>query len=157
MTDTGCNLFSLDLRNGQVLCGYKGVASVLGICFRSAQRVLGLSGAVTSIASSPTFMASVALDRFTRIHSTPLPPQEVGQQVDRKGDVLEKVYMKTTSTVIIWDGEISSAQSAGEEGSEDYSDSEDEAVWDGMEDVRDSDEEDGQRGTRRKTKKSKAG
>lgn len=102
-------------------------------------------------------MASVALDRFARIHSTPLPPQEVGQQVDRKGDVLEKVYMKTTPTVIIWDGEVASSQLAGEEGSEDTSDSEDEAMWDGMEDVGDSDEEDGQRGTRRKSKKSRAG
>lgn len=33
VTDTGCNLFSLDLRNGQVLCGYKGVDSITGFFF----------------------------------------------------------------------------------------------------------------------------
>ena len=66
----------------------------------------GLSGAITSIAPSPTVMASTALDRFVRIHCTPLPPQQAGQQVEKKGEILDKVYVKSIPTVIIWDGDI---------------------------------------------------
>lgn len=102
-------------------------------------------------------MASVSLDRFTRIHSRSLPPQEAGQQVEKKGDVLEKVYMKTTPTVIIWDGEVTSSRPTEKKSSDDDSDSEDEEVWDGMKETGDSDEEDGPKGARRKIKKSKAG
>ncbi|KAF7967689.1 hypothetical protein HWV62_33385 [Athelia sp. TMB] len=140
VTDNGSNLFSLDLRNGTILCGYK-----------------GLSGATTSIAPTSTFMASVGLDRFTRIHTTPLPPQEAGQQVDKKGEVLEKLYMKTTPTVIVWDGEVASSRPVKGSGSNEASDGEDEDVWDDMEHVGDSEEENGGQGARRKGKKSKRG
>ena len=102
-------------------------------------------------------MASVGLDRFTRIHSTPLPPQEAGQQVDKKGEVLEKVYMKTTPTVIVWDGEVASSRPVKGSGSDEESDSEDEGVWDEMEHVGDSEEENDGQGARRKGKKSKRG
>lgn len=111
---------------------------------------------MTSIAPSPTFIASAALDRFTRIHSTSLPPQQAGHQVEKKGDVLEKVYVKTTPTVIIWDGDVASSRPSDEQHSDIGNESEDEGVWDGMEPVGDSDEEDIPRGRKRKIK-SQAG
>ena len=64
---------------------------------------LGISGAVNSLAVAPSFLASVSLDRFTRIHSTFPPATEVGEQQEEKGTVLDKVYMTTVPTVVIWD------------------------------------------------------
>jgi len=116
----------------------------------------GLSGAITSIAPSPTVMASTALDRFVRIHCTPLPPQQAGQQVEKKGEILDKVYVKSIPTVIIWDGDI--ARDLNVKPEEEKSDSEDGNVWDGMEDVDDSDgDETGSRTRPKRNKKSRAG
>lgn len=55
------------------------------------------------MAVAPSFLASVSLDRFTRIHSTFAPATEVGKQQEEKGTVLEKAYMTTVPTVVIWD------------------------------------------------------
>ncbi|KAF9246568.1 hypothetical protein BU15DRAFT_39865 [Melanogaster broomeanus] len=86
LSDQGTNLFSLDLRNGGIVYAYKGI-----------------SGAVTSVAAAPSFLASVSLDRYTRIHSTFPPPAEVGKQVEERGTVLDKAYMTAVPTVVIWD------------------------------------------------------
>lgn len=43
------------------------------------------------------------MDRFTRVHSTFPPAAEVGRQQEEKGTVLDKVYMTTVPTVVIWD------------------------------------------------------
>ncbi|KAG6911489.1 hypothetical protein DXG01_014563 [Tephrocybe rancida] len=85
-SDSGSNLYSLDLRNGKISYGYQGI-----------------SGAITSSAPSPSFLASAAFDRFVRIHSTFSPPRETGQQQEQKGKILDKIFMKSTPTVIIWD------------------------------------------------------
>lgn len=158
VSDKGCNLFALDLRNGAVLCGYKGnllVASALHYIHSISRSIIGLSGAVTSIAPSPTFMASVALDRFARIHSNPLPPKEVEQQVEKKGEVCDKVYTKSIPTVVIWDGDVADDEDMSPRRDED---SEEENVWDGMQNVGDSDEEDetDNRVKRKGSKKSRA-
>ncbi|KAF8136311.1 WD40-repeat-containing domain protein [Boletus edulis] len=86
VSDQGTNVFAFDLRNGRVSYGYKGI-----------------SGAVNSLAVAPSFLASVSLDRFTRIHSTFPPATEVGKQQEEKGIVLDKVYMTTVPTVVVWD------------------------------------------------------
>ncbi|KAJ3573963.1 hypothetical protein NP233_g2088 [Leucocoprinus birnbaumii] len=119
ISDQGTNLFSVDLRNGRVIYGYK-----------------GLSGAVTSIAPSPGTMASTANDRFTRLHSTFPPPAKEGQNLDCKGSVVEKVYVASVPTVILWDdtaeerqGPASSTEEQGDE------------VWEDMEQVGESDSE----------------
>jgi len=138
VSDNGCNLFALDLRNGGILCGYK-----------------GLSGAVTSIAPSPTFVTSTALDRFARIHSTSIPPQQVGQQVEKKGEVIDKVYTKSIPTVVIWDGDVANTGLNLDSGNEAENDSEDENVWDRLENVGDSDGEDAQRNAKRSPKKGR--
>jgi len=135
VSDNGCNLFALDLRNGGILCGYK-----------------GLSGAVTSIAPSPTFATSTALDRFSRIHSTSIPPQQAAQQVEKKGEVIHKVYMKSIPTVVIWDGDVANAGLNVDTRNEGEDDSEDENVWDRLENVADSDGEDAPRSAKRSTK-----
>lgn len=73
------------------------------VAFVDPTMSLGISGAVNSLAVAPSFLASVSLDRFTRIHSTLPPPAEVGKQQEEKGTVLDKVYMTTVPTVVIWD------------------------------------------------------
>ncbi|KIY44802.1 hypothetical protein FISHEDRAFT_50697 [Fistulina hepatica ATCC 64428] len=76
VADGGNSLFALDLRNGRVAYKYKG-------------------------SRSSHVMASVSLDRLVRVHTTYRP--QVGQQDDR-GDVLDRVFVKSTPTVIVWDG-----------------------------------------------------
>jgi ribosome biogenesis protein NSA1 len=56
------------------------------------------------MAPSPAQLVSTALDRYARVHSTFLPPPEAGQPQNDKGAVLEKVYMKSILTCVIWDG-----------------------------------------------------
>lgn len=95
---------------------------------------LGVSGSITSLAPSPEGLASTSLDRFFRLHST-VPPDS---KTDQKGQVLEKVYAKTTPTVVIWDPtheeNIPVAENDSEEGDE---------VWEGMQDVEDNSDDEG--------------
>ncbi|KAG6818157.1 hypothetical protein H0H87_000062 [Tephrocybe sp. NHM501043] len=86
VSDSGSNLYAVDLRNGQIAYGYQGI-----------------SGAVVSIAPSTSFLASASLDRYVRVHSTFSPPKQVGQQQEHQGEVLDKIFMKSTPTVITWD------------------------------------------------------
>jgi ribosome biogenesis protein NSA1 len=156
VSDNGCNLFTLDLRNGGILCGYKGTLhSSFFMIDCSPTDTQGLSGAVTSIAPSPTFVTSTALDRFARIHSTSIPPQQVGQQVEKKGEVIDKVYTKSIPTVVIWDGDVANTGLNLDSGNEAENDSEDENVWDRLENVGDSDGEDAQRNAKRSPKKGR--
>ncbi|KAF7778767.1 hypothetical protein Agabi119p4_3112 [Agaricus bisporus var. burnettii] len=127
-SDCGTNLFSIDLRNGRTICAYK-----------------GLSGAVTSIAPSSGIMASTANDRYARIHSTFPPPAREGQNIDRKGEVSEKIYVASMPTVVIWDYTFDDASKDGALPSE-----EDDDVWNDLEEVGDSDAETG-RGKKRRS------
>ncbi|KAJ3515803.1 hypothetical protein NLJ89_g1522 [Agrocybe chaxingu] len=86
MGDNGSNLYSIDLRTGRILYGYK-----------------GFSGAVTSISPSPTVLASVSLDRNARLHSTFPPSLTPGNNQDGRGEVLDKWYLTTVPTVVVWD------------------------------------------------------
>lgn len=80
-----------------------------------------------------------------RLHSTFSPPAEARAQQERKGDVLDKLYMKVTPTVVVWDGQLDvSVGNAGEAVDEDD-------VWDAMP-VVDSDSEDEGKPDRRKKK-----
>ena len=115
----------------------------------------GLSGAVTSIAPSPTFVASTALDRFARVHSTSVLPQQAGQQVEKKGEVLDKVYTKSIPTVVIWDGDAVNIGLNTDNTDDGEIDNEDDNVWDTMQNVGDSDGEDVPRGTKRSIKKGR--
>ena|SRR6266849_5918356 len=106
--------------------------------------VQGIAGAITSMAPSPAGLISTALDRYARVHSTYPPPPETGQPQDEKGAVLEKVYMKTIPTCVVWDGvtdedgdENDDDRRAG--GNDDNDDSgDDEDVWAGMQVAEDS-------------------
>ncbi|KAJ3883404.1 hypothetical protein F5051DRAFT_363510 [Lentinula edodes] len=133
VSDSGSNLFALDLRNGRVSYSYK-----------------GLAGSVTSIAPSPTFMVSVARDRYCRIHSTFPAPEQPGQQQEHKGEVLEKIFSKSTPTVVVWDGDHSSTKpiASSQELEEGDGDS-DEDVWDNMEEVDDDGEVQGSKTTKK--------
>ncbi|KZT69002.1 hypothetical protein DAEQUDRAFT_298805 [Daedalea quercina L-15889] len=133
VSDNGSNLFALDLRNGQVIYGYK-----------------GLAGAVSSLAPAPSFLASVAQDRFLRLHSTYPPPKEPGQQQEHKGEVLDKVYMKAIPTIVVWDRSEDAAQAVSADKTEEEG-AEDDDVWDAMEDADDDEDAEG----RRKGKKSR--
>ncbi|KAI6028356.1 hypothetical protein F5J12DRAFT_715033 [Pisolithus orientalis] len=108
VSDQGSSLFALDLRSGGILYSYKGI-----------------SGAVTSVSPSPLFLASVALDRYTRIHSTSLVPTKAGNGADKRGTTLEKVYMTTVPTVVVWD----------QQEEMDVDQEEDENIWETMKHV----------------------
>ncbi|KAH7930829.1 hypothetical protein BV22DRAFT_1190936 [Leucogyrophana mollusca] len=120
VSDQASHMFALDLRNGGIAYGYKGI-----------------SGTVTALASTTTHVASVSLDRYTRIHSTFPLPDQLGQQQEQKGTVLEKVFMTSVPTVIVWDEDTQATpmttDDAEDEGGED--------VWDGMKNVGESDDE----------------
>ncbi|KAF7793038.1 hypothetical protein EIP86_004143 [Pleurotus ostreatoroseus] len=122
VADCGSNLYALDLRNGQISYGYKGV-----------------SGAITSVAVAPSFLVSSSSDRFLRLHSTYPPTESAGGQQEDKGQVLNKSYVKVTPTVVVWDNEANITEQAGS-----VHDDEDEAIWEGMADA-DTDEEGGKK------------
>lgn len=143
--DQGGNLFSLDLRTGRVVYAYKGNFSALLYDLISIYVVsLGFAGAVTSIAPSPSLMASTALDRFSRIHSTFAPPPEAGQQQEKKGEILDKIFMTNTPTVVVWDQDVT-LPAPDTTGPEDD-------IWDNMVNV--DDESDDELGGRKKRKGS---
>jgi ribosome biogenesis protein NSA1 len=78
-------------------------------------------------------MASTALDRYTRIHSTFPPPAEIGKQQERKGDVLDKIFTKSIPTVIVWD------QDQAAKSVTPVSQVEEDDVWENMEHIDDAD------------------
>ncbi|KAJ3485694.1 hypothetical protein NLI96_g4784 [Meripilus lineatus] len=116
VSDKGCNLFALDLRNGKVSFSYK-----------------GLSGAISSVAPSPSFLATASQDRFLRLHSTFPPPKQPADQQENKGQVLDKLYMKVAPTVVVLEQaeEPLETTHASLEGDGDQDDD----VWDKMEDA----------------------
>ena len=109
----------------------------------------GIAGAITSMAPSPTGLISTSLDRYARVHSTYPPPSETCQPQDEKGAVLEKVYMKTTPTCVVWDG-VTDEDEDGDDGhddddrmqpggdDDDDDSGDDEDVWAGMQVAEDS-------------------
>jgi len=107
----------------------------------------GIAGAITSMAPSSAGLISTALDRYARVHSTYPPPPETGQPQDEKGAVLEKVYMKTIPTCVVWDGVTDEDEDEDDDdrmrprGGNDDDDSGDEDVWAGMQVAEDSENE----------------
>ena len=93
---------------------------------------------MTSIAVSPSFLASNAEDRYVRFHSTFPPSAQVGQQQEHKGEVLEKSYVKVVPTVILWDGVHDTSAEGGADEEEDEGD--DDEVWNKMENAESDDE-----------------
>ncbi|KAI0670485.1 hypothetical protein C8Q78DRAFT_974794 [Trametes maxima] len=136
VADRGCTLAALDLRNGRTIYTYK-----------------GLSGAVSSVASAHTLLASAARDRFVRLHSTFSPPAEEGQQQEHKGEVLDKLYMKVVPTVLVWDGKTDVRDAVALDGAAEGEDD----VWNAMETADSDSEDEGEaRAGRRKEKKSRS-
>jgi ribosome biogenesis protein NSA1 len=84
------------------------------------------------MAHSSGLLASVSLDRFARIHSTFPLPTEPGKQQEKRGQVIEKFYVQTTPTVIVWD-EVADSIRGEQEAEND--DDEDDDVWNLMEDA----------------------
>ncbi|KAF9532933.1 hypothetical protein CPB83DRAFT_846612 [Crepidotus variabilis] len=117
VADGGSSLYAVDVRTGGILNGYKGI-----------------SGAVTSIASSPTFMASTSLDRFGRIHSTIAPPAKAGAHQEKRGEVLDKIFMNTTPTVVVWD-QCTTATKNKLQPNEEVSEDDEEDTWNQMENI----------------------
>lgn len=116
ISDQGSNVYAVDLRSGNISYGYK-----------------GLSGTAISLAASPSHLASASMDRYIRIHSVVQLPDKVGQHLDKKGTVLERVFMTTIPTVVVWDREQDNVPV-----NED--DQEGEDLWEGMKNVVDGDE-----------------
>jgi len=84
---------------------------------------------------SPSIMASTSLDRYARIHST-FPPPPQGRSLEKRGEVLEKIYLTTIPSVIVWDQD--SATNIGKPGEDAGKDSDDvDGIWDQMENAED--------------------
>ena len=117
------------------------------ICWGALDDVFmqGIAGAITSMAPSPGGLISTSLDRYARVHSTYPPPPETGQPQDEKGAVIEKVYMKTIPTCVVWDGVTDGDKDDDDEdrmrpggGNDDDDSGDDEDVWAGMQVAEDS-------------------
>ncbi|OAX35010.1 hypothetical protein K503DRAFT_697700, partial [Rhizopogon vinicolor AM-OR11-026] len=117
VSDHGSNVYAIDLRSGNIAYGYK-----------------GLSGTASSLAVCPTHLASASIDRYIRIHSVVPLPDKVGQHLDKKGTVLERVFVTTIPTVTIWDQEQVAEPVSDEE-------QEGEDIWEGMKNVGENDDE----------------
>ncbi|KAF9030760.1 WD40-repeat-containing domain protein [Panaeolus papilionaceus] len=104
VSDNGSNLYSVDLRTGGILYGYK----------------VGIAGAVNSLAFSSSYLASTSLDRYLRVHSVVAPPLKPAAQQNERGEVLTKVYTTSTPTSVVWNprslttSEETNDQEAGE-------------------------------------------
>ena len=96
---------------------------------------------MTSIAPSPNLLVSTANDRFVRLHSTTPPPSREGQNLDRKSAVLEKIYVATVPTVVIWDETADTSKDSTEE--------QEDEVWNDMEQVNETDTKEIQRKNKR--------
>ncbi|KAH8106709.1 hypothetical protein BXZ70DRAFT_242916 [Cristinia sonorae] len=162
VSDKGVNLFAMDLRNGAISYGYKGIRSslltlrniTLTLTVTPTSKRTGLAGAVTSIAVSSSYLASTSQDRYLRLHSTFPPPPHPGQQQYHKGEVLDKFYMTAIPTAVVPDSSfVLGAQPSAVQGNEGEDDDgeDDDAVWAGMEDA-ESDEGEGTSHKKRKTK-----
>ncbi|KAG1754286.1 WD40-repeat-containing domain protein [Suillus lakei] len=116
VSDHGSNVYAVDLRNGNIAYGYK-----------------GLSGTAISLAASPTHLASASIDRYIRIHSVVQLPDKVGQRLDKKGTVVERVFMTTVPTVVVWD-QVQDVVPVNED------EQEGEDIWEGMKNVVEGDE-----------------
>jgi len=111
------------------------------------------------MAPSPAGLVSTASDRYARVHSTFPPPAEAGQPQDDKGTVLEKAYMKSIPTCVVWDGvtdedAVHDDDREGHRGGNangDSGDEDDEDVWEGMRVAEDSEDEDETQTRRRRT------
>ncbi|TFK54936.1 hypothetical protein OE88DRAFT_1653508 [Heliocybe sulcata] len=118
VADQGSNLFAMDLRNGRVLYGYK-----------------GMSGAISSVAAGESVLGSVCLDRFFRLHSTKPPPDDPKERQEERGEVLDKVYMHSIPTVVVWDADASDAEGRKSDEDDVEKQSDDDDVWDNMEET----------------------
>lgn len=122
---------------------------------------IAISGAVNAVAATPKHLASTSLDRFVRLHpSYPLPvtagTQSIAQQ---KGETTVKVFMKSTPTAIVWDGEIgvelaavNETSTTGAEGGNSDEDGDDDGVWEGMDTVGAGSDDEESRPTARRRK-----
>jgi ribosome biogenesis protein NSA1 len=73
-------------------------------------------------------MATTALDRYCRIHST-FPPASNHQEQCR-GEVLKKLYATGTPTTIVWGGSLYTESTSNAGGV--LEDGEDDELWKGM-------------------------
>ncbi|KAF9500916.1 WD40 repeat-like protein [Pleurotus eryngii] len=129
VSDSQSRLFAVDIRNGSVSYGYKGIA-----------------GAVSSVAPSQSLMASASLDRYVRIHSIFAPPLQAGKAQDEKGDVLEKLFVTSIPTAIVCDEEAMLPADAEHQDE----DEDDDDIWQNMEGVDDGQDEPQSRKQRKK-------
>jgi ribosome biogenesis protein NSA1 len=81
-----------------------------------------------------------------RIHSVFAPPPQQSAQQLKKGDVLGQEFMKSTPTVVAWDG-FEAELKASEEDKED--------VWDGMQVSGEREEDSEESGDEREQKRSR--
>lgn len=151
VADQGNNLFALDTRVGRVCYAYKGTHPQHAlVSYRMYSCGSGVAGAVVDAAStSGGFLASVAQDRLFRLHSTHPPPDDAGQPQEEKGEVLDKIFMRSMPTCVVWDEWSQDAGGTAAQGHEqgEGEDDDDDLMWERMGHAEDED------GDRAKTKR----
>lgn len=90
VADNSCSLLNVDTRNLRLLNGYRGIG-----------------GAVECVAPTPykNIALSGAIDKYVRVHTSVIPPEE-GKNPANKAEILAKAFVKSTPTVLEWDGEV---------------------------------------------------
>ena len=160
VSDHGCNLLSLDIRNGRTAYSYKSWFPNPSPVFQSLILTdtrtcsIEIAGQVNCIVPYPdesdgNFLASTSQDRLLRIHSTWPPPEKEGAQQEKKGEVLASHFMKAIPTVAVYDPSHVSVPvwELGKEAAVD--EEEEELLWANMQDAHEADKE----GTRAKKRR----
>ncbi|TIA89245.1 hypothetical protein E3P99_02158 [Wallemia hederae] len=90
VSDSSCGLLNVDTRNLRLLNGYRGIGAAVECVAPTPHRNITLSGAI---------------DKYVRVHTSVLPPEE-GKNPTTKANVLAKGFVKSSPTVVEWDGVV---------------------------------------------------
>lgn len=120
---------------------------------------LGISGAISGMAPTPNYLASISLDRFFRLHTMHEPPASPGPAAQKKGQTVSKTYVKSIPTVVVWDEEVvpvtEDENAQDKDGGDRDEDEDGEDVWGGMEMIKEDEESDEDEAPKRKVQRGK--
>ncbi|TIB83185.1 hypothetical protein E3Q06_03016 [Wallemia mellicola] len=91
VSDNNSNLFNVDIRNLKLINGYKGIGGAINTIAPTPYKEISLSG---------------AMDKYLRLHTSIVPPEILGKNPTTKANIFSKVFVKSTPTVLEWDGVI---------------------------------------------------
>jgi ribosome biogenesis protein NSA1 len=75
-------------------------------------------------------MVSTSLDRYFRVHTVVPPPSQPGVNTEQRGGIINKIYLTSVPTVVVWDQQKTSKTVTIDDNS-----LKDDDLWDKMEHV----------------------